>query len=84
MHPYEMIQISVLTQKIRKSFFRKDKQCRKNGIDSEKDTGLGSILCKEFVEKNGGTISLESDEEKGGKFTFTVPLYANTSNEKLQ
>ncbi|WP_188462071.1 tetratricopeptide repeat protein [Marivirga lumbricoides] len=53
--------------------FRIDTKHSTQGTAKEKGTGLGLILCKEFVEKNGGQISVKSKEGKGSLFSFTLP-----------
>ncbi len=54
--------------------FRIDAQFRRDGTEMEKGTGLGLILCKEFIEKNNGTIRIESQLDKGSKFILMIPL----------
>ena len=44
------------------------------GPPEEKGTGLGLIICKEYIKKNGGKIWLESEFKKGSEFKFTIPL----------
>jgi len=44
------------------------------GTADEKGTGLGLELTKELIERNGGTITVKSEENKGATFIFTVPL----------
>jgi signal transduction histidine kinase len=44
-----------------------------NGTEDEKSTGLGLILVKDFVEKNKGTLTVESEKDKGTTVSFTLP-----------
>ncbi|MDD4554431.1 MAG: ATP-binding protein [Bacteroidales bacterium] len=60
------------------SLFKLEKTFSTAGTANEKGTGLGLILCKEFVEKNGGTISVESEFGQGSTFSFTVPFREGT------
>lgn len=54
--------------------FRIDVHHTTRGTNNEEGTGLGLIMCKDFVEKNNGWIFVNSEPEKGTCFTFTLPL----------
>lgn len=62
-----------INPEIQEMIFKKTSGYSTRGTANEKGTGLGLILCKEFVEKNGGKIWLESEMGKGSAFHFTVP-----------
>jgi len=61
-----------ISSEIQKIIFEKTAGYSTRGTANEKGTGLGLILCKEFVEKNGGKIWLESEVGKGSTFYFTI------------
>ena len=52
--------------------FKIDSHYTTHGTDNEEGTGLGLILCRELIERNGGKISVESNRDKGSKFTIEL------------
>jgi signal transduction histidine kinase len=74
----EMIGISIqdtgvgISQKIIEILFHVGEKTGRKGTDGELSTGLGLLLCKEFIDKNGGKIWVESKEGVGSTFFFTL------------
>lgn len=52
------------------------------GTSGERGTGLGLILCKEFAQQNNGTIAVESNVDKGTRFTVYLPVGITAAKEE--
>jgi len=74
----QMVEISVsdtgigMEKSLVNKLFKVGEKVRTLGTDGELSTGLGLLLCKEFVEKQDGRISVESEEGKGSTLRFTL------------
>ena len=55
------------------NLFNLDIKTNRNGTEGEFSTGLGLILCKDFIEKHGGRLSVVSEQGKGSVFSFELP-----------
>lgn len=62
-----------IPENLQKGLFKIDSRTTREGTSDEPGTGLGLLLCREFLEKNHGTISVISEEGKGSEFIFSLP-----------
>ena len=60
------------------NLFKIDKGVSTEGTNNEQGTGLGLILCKEFIERNGGSIIVKSEVNKGSEFIISLPLESDS------
>lgn len=63
--------------------FKTDRKFSTPGTEMEAGSGLGLILCKEFIERNSGRIWIESRKDSGTRVNFSLPL-SSVKEEQLQ
>lgn len=66
----------------RARLFKVDNTQSTSGTNNEKGTGLGLILCRDFIEKHGGSIRVVSAPGEGSRFIFTMPGEKESESEK--
>jgi signal transduction histidine kinase len=84
----DFVQVSIadtgvgMDQDVVEKLFRIDSNYTTRGTSDEKGTGLGLILCKEFVNKQEGEIWVDSEPGKGSTFIFTLPRYNEGTDQQ--
>jgi signal transduction histidine kinase len=75
-----MLEISItdsgigIPESLSEKLFKLEEKVGRKGTEDEESTGLGLLLCKEFVEKHGGKIWVDSKEGVGSTFYFTLKM----------
>jgi signal transduction histidine kinase len=63
-----------MNPELKSKLFLLNENTSRKGTEGESSSGLGLLLCKEFVEKHSGKIWVESEEGKGSTFYFAIPF----------
>jgi signal transduction histidine kinase len=61
------------------SIFKSEEITSTYGTNNEKGSGLGLMLCKEFIERHNGKIWAESNSDEGSEFLISLPVKRNSS-----
>jgi PAS domain S-box-containing protein len=69
-----------MNKELLNNLFILDQQTSRKGTDNEPSTGLGLLLCKEFIEKHDGKIWVESEVGKGSTFSFSVKSFESSES----
>jgi signal transduction histidine kinase len=64
-----------MTEEVKSKLFKSDLHESKPGTDNERGTGLGLVICNDFIQRNHGKIWIENNAGKGTSFKFTLPIY---------
>lgn len=70
-----------ISESVQKNLFSSNKGHSVNGTAGEKGTGLGLMLCNEFIKLNGGTIEIKSEVTKGTTFNVSLKNWTNQQEE---
>ncbi len=62
-----------ISEEMQQDIFSLTLKASRQGTNGEKSTGLGLLICKDFIERHGGILSVESKEDRGSTFTITLP-----------
>jgi PAS domain S-box-containing protein len=71
-----------MDQEIIDGLFAVEHSSKRNGTEGEPSSGLGLLLCKDFIEKNRGLLTVQSNPGEGSTFTFTLPLFFSKKIEE--
>ena len=63
-----------MSQRMLDNLFRLDVKTNREGTDGESSTGLGLIICRDFVQKHKGNLWVESEVGNGSTFYFNIPI----------
>ncbi|MDF1518555.1 MAG: ATP-binding protein [Lutibacter sp.] len=83
----EIVEITVsdngigMTEDVKDKLFKSDLHESKPGTDNERGTGLGLVICHDFIKRNHGKIWIENNDEKGTSIKFTLPIYKEKVHE---